>query len=63
MIAGGGEQLTLRTVAQLADACNVSGSPDMVKHKFAVLRDHCDLAQRSYDAIERTNIISFLLAR
>ncbi len=63
MIAGGGEQLTLRAVARLADACNVAGSPDAVRHKFAVLRGHCDAAQRSYEAIEKTNIISFLLAR
>ncbi len=63
MIAGGGEQLTLRAVARLADACNVGGSPDAVRHKFAVLRGHCEAEQRNYDAIERTNIISFLLAR
>jgi F420-dependent oxidoreductase-like protein len=63
MIAGGGEQLTLRVVARLGDACNVGGSPEMVKHKFAVLRGHCDTEKRNYDAIERTNIISFLLAR
>jgi F420-dependent oxidoreductase-like protein len=63
MIAGGGEQLTLRAVARLADACNVGGSPDAVKHKFDVLRRHCETEQRSYDAIERTCIISFLLAR
>ncbi len=63
MIAGGGEQLTLRAVARYADACNVGGSPDAVKHKFAVLRRHCDAEKRSYDAIERTSIISFLLAR
>jgi F420-dependent oxidoreductase-like protein len=63
MIAGGGEQLTLRAVARLADACNVSGEPDMVQHKFAVLRRHCEAAQRDYEAIERTNITSFLLAR
>ncbi len=42
MIAGGGEQLTLRAVARLADACNVGGSPDGVRHKFAVLRSHCE---------------------
>jgi hypothetical protein len=35
----------------------------MVRHKFTVLRGHCDAAQRSYDAIERTSIISLLLAR
>src|SRR5215471_14035322 len=63
MIAGGGEQLTLRAVARLGDACNVGGSPDMVRHKFAVLRGHCDAERRNYDSIERTSIISFLLAR
>ena len=34
-----------------------------MKHKFAVLRDHCDAAQRDYDAIERTHNFSWLLAR
>lgn len=63
MIAGGGEQLTLRAVARLADACNVGGSPDAVRHKFDVLRRHCETEQRNYDTIERTCIISFLLAR
>jgi len=63
LIAGGGEQLTLRAVARLADACNVGGDPDMVKHKLAVLRGHCDAAQRDYDAIEKTHNNSWLLAR
>jgi F420-dependent oxidoreductase-like protein len=63
LIAGGGEQLTLRVVARLADACNVGGDPAMVKHKYAVLRAHCDAEQRDYAAIERTNIFSLLLAR
>jgi F420-dependent oxidoreductase-like protein len=63
MIAGGGEQLTLRVVARLADACNVGGSPAEVKAKFAILRRHCETEGRSYDAIEKTNVISLLLAR
>jgi alkanesulfonate monooxygenase SsuD/methylene tetrahydromethanopterin reductase-like flavin-dependent oxidoreductase (luciferase family) len=63
VIAGGGEQLTLRAVARLADACNVGGNPDAVRHKFAVLRGHCEAQQRDYAAIEKTSIISFLLAR
>ena len=58
MIAGGGEQLTLRYVARLADLCNVGGEPDGVRHKLDVLRRHCDVAQRDYSAIEKTNIIS-----
>jgi F420-dependent oxidoreductase-like protein len=52
LIAGGGEQLTLRAVARLADACNVGGDPQTVRHKLAVLRGHCDAAQRAYDAID-----------
>jgi len=63
MIAGGGEQLTLRVVAELADACNVGGGPDAVRHKYGVLRQHCESMHRPYDAIERTSITSLLLAR
>ncbi len=63
MIAGGGEQLTLRVVARLGDACNVGGTPDEVKHKYAVLRVHCENEGRPYEAIERTNICSLLIAR
>jgi alkanesulfonate monooxygenase SsuD/methylene tetrahydromethanopterin reductase-like flavin-dependent oxidoreductase (luciferase family) len=63
MIAGGGEQLTLRAVARLADACNIGGDPDTVRHKLAVLRRHCDAAGRDYDRIEKTLIISLLIAR
>jgi alkanesulfonate monooxygenase SsuD/methylene tetrahydromethanopterin reductase-like flavin-dependent oxidoreductase (luciferase family) len=63
MIAGGGEQLTLRAVARLGDACNVGGDPATVKHKLEVLRRHCDVAQRDYHAIETTSLLSVLLAR
>jgi F420-dependent oxidoreductase-like protein len=63
MIAGGGEQLTLRYVARLADLCNVGGEPEGMRHKLDVLRRHCDAVQRDYDKIEKTNIVSVLLAR
>jgi F420-dependent oxidoreductase-like protein len=63
MIAGGGEQMTLRAVARLGDACNVGGDLATVTHKFEVLRGHCDAAKRDYDAIERTHNFSWLLAR
>ena len=62
MIAGGGEQLTLRAVARLADACNVGGDPDTVRHKLSVLRAHCDAAGHDYDAIEKTHNNSWLIA-
>ena len=63
MIGGGGEQLTLRADARLANACNVGGPPDMVRHTFEVLRKHCEAEGRNYEEIERTSVIGFLLAR
>jgi F420-dependent oxidoreductase-like protein len=63
MIAGGGEQLTLRAVARLADACNIGGDPEMVKRKLGVLHGHCETAQRDYYAIEKTHNHSWLLGR
>jgi F420-dependent oxidoreductase-like protein len=64
MIAGGGEQLTLRAVARLADACNfVDGDIAEVRHKLTVLRGHCDAAGRDYGTIEKTRILPWLLAR
>jgi F420-dependent oxidoreductase-like protein len=63
MIAGGGEQLTLRVVARLGDACNVFGDPTEVKRKFDILRGHCEVVGRDYNTIERTNVLGLLLAR
>lgn len=64
MIAGGGEQMTLRAVARLADACNlVGGDIAEVRNKLAVLRGHCDAAGRDYDTIEKTHVQRWLLAR
>jgi F420-dependent oxidoreductase-like protein len=63
MIAGSGEQLTLRAVARLADACNVQGDVATVRHKLAVLRGHCDAVQRDYGTIEKTHAHGWLLAR
>jgi F420-dependent oxidoreductase-like protein len=56
MIGGGGEQKTLRLVAQYADACNVFGGPERIAHKYAVLRGHCERVGRPYDEIERSTL-------
>jgi alkanesulfonate monooxygenase len=57
LIGGNGERRTLRLVAEYGDACNLRGlSPADVKHKLAVLRDHCDLVERDYEEIERTSL-------
>lgn len=63
MIGGGGEQLTLRVLAREGNACNIFGDPEMVKHKFDVLRAHCEKEGRNFDEIERTDLTTFLLAR
>ena len=69
MIAGGGERVTLRQVAELADACNfgpgeVTGhadEPEDVLHKLDVLHRHCEAAGRDYDEILRTYFTGWLI--
>ncbi len=56
MIGGGGEQKTLRLVAQYADATNVFGDGPRLAHKFAVLREHCEWLGRPYEEIERSTL-------
>jgi alkanesulfonate monooxygenase len=53
MIGGGGEQRTLKLVAQYADACNIFAGSEAA-HKLDVLRAHCDTVGRDYDKIEKT---------
>ena len=54
MIGGAGERKTLRTVAKYADMWNMSGTPERVKHKVAVLDQHCQDVGRDPAEIERT---------
>jgi F420-dependent oxidoreductase-like protein len=56
MIGGGGEQKTLRLVAQYADATNVFGGPEATHHKWEVLRRHCEAIGRPFDEIERSTL-------
>ncbi len=57
LVGGGGEERTLRLVARYADACNVFGSPEQIRHKFAVLRRRCEEEGRDPATIERTNLV------
>jgi F420-dependent oxidoreductase-like protein len=57
LIGGMGERRTLRLVARYADACNLFDIPDgghTVRHKLAVLAEHCAAAGRPYSDIEKT---------
>jgi alkanesulfonate monooxygenase SsuD/methylene tetrahydromethanopterin reductase-like flavin-dependent oxidoreductase (luciferase family) len=54
MIGGGGEKKTLRTVAKYADMWNGMGELDVVTHKVAVLRQHCEDVGRDPAEIEFT---------
>ena len=47
----------------LEDATNVFGGPDRIRHKYAVLREHCDRLGRPYDEIERSTLQGIDLER
>ncbi len=61
-IGGGGEKVTLRLVAEYADACNVGGGdPAVLRHKLDVLRAHCEAVGRPYEAITRSTSLEDLV--
>jgi F420-dependent oxidoreductase-like protein len=55
LVGGSGERRTLRLVARHADACNLFGDPDTVRHKVAVLHEHCAAEGRDPAEIEVTH--------
>ncbi|MET0727862.1 MAG: LLM class F420-dependent oxidoreductase [Acidimicrobiales bacterium] len=54
LIGGSGEKVTLRLVAEHADAWNTFGPPDHFAAKSAVLDDWCDKVGRDRASVERT---------
>jgi probable F420-dependent oxidoreductase len=57
LIGGGGEQVTLRLVAEYADMSNTPGAPDVLRHKNQVIDDWCSRVGRKPAEIERTSNI------
>lgn len=55
LIGGGGEKVTLKLVAQYADACNVGGDIPTIRHKLDVIKRHCEEVGRDYTSIRRTS--------
>ena len=70
LVAGGGEQTTLRFAAEYADACNVGAAswagsaftPDDTRRKFAVLQQRCEEVGRSIRSVLRTGLLVASLA-
>ena len=61
-IGGGGEQVTLKLVAQYGDACNVGGgNPEVCRHKLEILKRHCEDVGRDYDDIIKSTSLDLLL--
>lgn len=58
VIGGGGEQVTLKLVAQYGDACNLGGDLDTLRHKLDALKRHCEAVGWDYDEIVRSTGLS-----
>jgi F420-dependent oxidoreductase-like protein len=56
LVGGSGEKRTLRLVARHADACNLFGDVGTVRHKLAVLREHCAAEGRDPSEITVTHL-------
>ncbi|MGH9167629.1 MAG: LLM class F420-dependent oxidoreductase [Acidimicrobiia bacterium] len=62
-IGGGGEQLTLRVVAEQADYSNFGGGVlETFRHKSAVLERHCENVGRDFGEIGRSASLDCLIA-
>jgi F420-dependent oxidoreductase-like protein len=62
LIGGSGERRTLRLVAEHADACNLFGDVDTIRHKLEVLERHCDEVGRDPAEITTTRLGTLVIA-
>lgn len=62
MIGGGGEKVTLKIAAKYADEWNVWGDVETLKHKGAVLDQHCEAISRDPAEIERCAVALLFLS-
>lgn len=62
LVGGSGERRTLRLVAQYADACNLFGDVQTMKHKLDVLHRHCDDVGRDPAEITKTRLGALVIA-
>ena len=62
LVGGSGERKTLKLVAQYADACNIFGDPDRVRHLLGVLDAHCADVGRDPAEITKTRLGTLVVA-
>ena len=62
LVGGSGERKTLKLVAQYADACNIFGDPDRVRHLLGVLEAHCADVGRDPGEITKTRLGTLVVA-
>ncbi len=63
LIGGGGEHVTLKLVAKYADANNLGGGIEKVRHKEQILLQHCETVGRDPSEIERTTGLGVVVIR
>src|SRR5437660_686333 len=63
LIGGGGEKVTLKIVAEFADACNIGHlDTEGLVRKFSILKQHCENIGRDYNSIHRTVLYNCAIA-
>lgn len=62
LVGGSGERKTLRMVAQYADASNVFGDPERIRHLIGVLEGHCADLGRDPAEIAKTKLGTLVIA-
>jgi alkanesulfonate monooxygenase SsuD/methylene tetrahydromethanopterin reductase-like flavin-dependent oxidoreductase (luciferase family) len=61
LVGGSGEKWTLRLVAERADACNLFGDLETIRHKLSVLEQHCAEVGRDPSEITKTRLGGLLI--
>jgi F420-dependent oxidoreductase-like protein len=63
LVGGSGEKWTLRLVAERADACNLFGDLETIRHKLSVIEQHCQDIGRDSSEITKTRLGSLLIGK
>jgi F420-dependent oxidoreductase-like protein len=62
LVGGSGERKTLSLVARFADACNLFGDPETVRHRVSALAEHCERQGRDPAEVAVTHLSTATVA-